>query len=376
MDGTTLAARYLALTKREPDSLSWLSEDVRWHVPGESRVSGDYTGRDDVAALFERLAELSDGTFAVIFDPGADVVDLGDRVVLWQRATASHNGTALDDQQCLRFSVTGGRVGEAWLSPGDGRAHDRFWGTLPRLLSPADEDALANVIGRATAKGSPSLWSTAGTVALATLIVAGLVGGYKWLTSWRPPVSMSYTGGDATHPSQLAFAGSPAVRWTVASAFVRSMQVAGPDSDVVEVELPLPPSSCADVATALGTQCIAGRVVQGTPLSLRWDGSVPVALTADDGIKSAALAVTVVPAQGQAATVPSVTIDATTASTTEHWCFSDPATAVQLSVQRGANHFEHGFQALGPHVRCGDGLVLVVGTAPVTNARAPLPAKA
>jgi ketosteroid isomerase-like protein len=38
-------------------------EDVVWHVPGESLVSGAHRGREALFVYLRRLVELSDGTF-------------------------------------------------------------------------------------------------------------------------------------------------------------------------------------------------------------------------------------------------------------------------------------------------------------------------
>ena len=41
------------------------AEDISWRIPGEHLVSGDYKGHGEVAGFFERLGELTDGTFRV-----------------------------------------------------------------------------------------------------------------------------------------------------------------------------------------------------------------------------------------------------------------------------------------------------------------------
>lgn len=54
------------------------AEDISWRIPGDHLVSGDYRGHDEVLGFFEKLGELSGGTFTVdaheILDGGAGTV--------------------------------------------------------------------------------------------------------------------------------------------------------------------------------------------------------------------------------------------------------------------------------------------------------------
>jgi hypothetical protein len=51
-----------------PTVLDTLREDIRWHVPGRSPLSGDYQGHDGVINFFTKGMDLSQGTLRVSAD--------------------------------------------------------------------------------------------------------------------------------------------------------------------------------------------------------------------------------------------------------------------------------------------------------------------
>ena len=61
-----------------PAVLDVFAEDITLHIPGSNLVSGDHSGKEEVVRFFERLMELSGGTFSVsaheIFDNGDGTV--------------------------------------------------------------------------------------------------------------------------------------------------------------------------------------------------------------------------------------------------------------------------------------------------------------
>ena len=38
---------------------------IKWHVPGHSPLSGDFTGHDEIAGFFRRTMDLSEGAFSI-----------------------------------------------------------------------------------------------------------------------------------------------------------------------------------------------------------------------------------------------------------------------------------------------------------------------
>jgi hypothetical protein len=62
-----------------PTVLGILDKQIRWHVPGQSPLSGDFSGHEEVLGFFRKSMELSGGTLRI------DVHDIvaGDATVLY-----------------------------------------------------------------------------------------------------------------------------------------------------------------------------------------------------------------------------------------------------------------------------------------------------
>lgn len=78
-DAEILRTGYDAFARGDvPAVLAVFAEDIAFHVPGDNLVAGDYSGHQEVAGFFEKLAELSGGTFGVsvheIFDNATGTV--------------------------------------------------------------------------------------------------------------------------------------------------------------------------------------------------------------------------------------------------------------------------------------------------------------
>lgn len=101
-----------------------LTEDVVWHVPGRSQISGEHRGIDAVLAYFERRRSLTDHSFRVTVH-GLSVV--GDRVVQLAGGHAVRDGRELEWETVGVFRVEGDRIAECWLLPFDPGAFDAIW---------------------------------------------------------------------------------------------------------------------------------------------------------------------------------------------------------------------------------------------------------
>ena len=100
------------------------SDDVVWHAPGHNLLSGDFHGKEEVFATFQKVAELTGGSFKI--DIHALLADDEHAVVL-THATGAREGKTLDDNTVQVFHVKDGKVTEQWLYPGDMEATDAFW---------------------------------------------------------------------------------------------------------------------------------------------------------------------------------------------------------------------------------------------------------
>ena len=103
---------YKAFADNDIDTLSEIiPEDAVWHVPGNSQLAGDKTGREEIFGYFMKLAELSGGTFK------AELMHvLGDDnyAVALQRTTATANGKTVDSFDVLVDRLENDRAVETW----------------------------------------------------------------------------------------------------------------------------------------------------------------------------------------------------------------------------------------------------------------------
>ena len=78
-DAEILRTGYDAFARGDvPAVLAVFSDGITIHIPGEHQVSGDFSGQQEVVAFFEKLGQLSEGTFSVtaneIFDNATGTV--------------------------------------------------------------------------------------------------------------------------------------------------------------------------------------------------------------------------------------------------------------------------------------------------------------
>lgn len=100
------------------------ADDIVWHSPGRNQLAGTYHGKEQVFAQFQKVAEMTGGTFKV--DLHALLAD-DEHVVALTRARGEREGMTLDDNTVQVFHVKDGKVTESWLHPGDAESSDKFW---------------------------------------------------------------------------------------------------------------------------------------------------------------------------------------------------------------------------------------------------------
>ncbi len=102
-----------------------LADDVIWHQPGGSHLSGLHSGK---AKLFEHLGkfmELSGNTFRVT-DVGS-VMANGDMVAATLHFKAERPGRTLSMDGVDSMRIADGKIKEVWLFSGDQGVEDAFW---------------------------------------------------------------------------------------------------------------------------------------------------------------------------------------------------------------------------------------------------------
>jgi ketosteroid isomerase-like protein len=103
------------------------AEGAQIHEPGHGAISGDYTGRNQVAEFFTKLLKLTGGTFkAELIDILAD----DDRAVVIERSTATRKGQTLDTLDVLVCEIGEGRIVSAQVFPADQQAENVFWSNM------------------------------------------------------------------------------------------------------------------------------------------------------------------------------------------------------------------------------------------------------
>ena len=100
------------------------ADDIVWHAPGRGQLSGTFRGKDEVFATFQKVFELTGGSFKL--DIHAILADDEHAVVL-ARGMGEREGKTLDDNSVQVFHIKDGKVTEQWLHPGDLYASDEFW---------------------------------------------------------------------------------------------------------------------------------------------------------------------------------------------------------------------------------------------------------
>lgn len=107
-----------------PSVLAVFDKDIRWHVPGQSALSGDYNGPAEVLAFFTKCMELSDGTLRIdVHDIAANDAHV---FVLCTVSATRHNLFA-EFLEVHLWRIVAGRVVEFREFQGDELAENKFW---------------------------------------------------------------------------------------------------------------------------------------------------------------------------------------------------------------------------------------------------------
>lgn len=116
---------YEAFTTGDMDRLAELiAPDVVWHVPGTNLISGEYTSREAIFGCFNKIFELSKGTYRPEIH---DILANDDHTVALLHATARHGEKTLDQDYAFIFHVRDGQIAETWEAWTEGPAWNEFW---------------------------------------------------------------------------------------------------------------------------------------------------------------------------------------------------------------------------------------------------------
>ncbi|KGN90466.1 ketosteroid isomerase [Porphyromonas crevioricanis] len=120
---------YAALAQGDFDTMgALLSDDLVWHQPGKGTLSGIYSGKQNVFAHLGKMAQLSNGTFAI--DQVDYITENGDLVVASIEFAVSVNGHSMEMKGIDLFRFENDLIKEVWLFSERIDEEDRFWTAL------------------------------------------------------------------------------------------------------------------------------------------------------------------------------------------------------------------------------------------------------
>jgi uncharacterized protein len=102
-----------------------LADDVSWHQPGSSHLSGHYQGKEKVFTHLSQFMALSENTFRV--DKVGSVMANGEMVSASLHFAAERLGRVLSMDGVDLFRIDKGKIAEVWLFSKDQAAEDAFW---------------------------------------------------------------------------------------------------------------------------------------------------------------------------------------------------------------------------------------------------------
>ncbi len=102
-----------------------LADDVIWHQPGGSHLSGLHSGKQKLFAHLGKFMELSGNTFRVTKVGSVMANDDMAAATLHFMAERQDRTLSMDGVDVMR--IDGGKIKEVWLFSGDQAAEDAFW---------------------------------------------------------------------------------------------------------------------------------------------------------------------------------------------------------------------------------------------------------
>lgn len=100
---------YEAFGRGDMDTLrSLMTPDVIQNVPGNTPVSGEHKGVDDVLGYYAELFEMTGGTLKADLQSVKD--DGPDQVLAVHRLIAQRDGKSYDEVEKLHFTLSGGKI--------------------------------------------------------------------------------------------------------------------------------------------------------------------------------------------------------------------------------------------------------------------------
>jgi ketosteroid isomerase-like protein len=125
-DITLVKRGYDAFNRADIATLTELiADDAVQTMVGDNLVSGEFKGRDNILAMYGKIADLTNGTYTV--DVEQTFTDGRGTVVVVHRQTGERNGKRLDNRQALIFKIVGGKAVSLTDTSDDPAVDDAFY---------------------------------------------------------------------------------------------------------------------------------------------------------------------------------------------------------------------------------------------------------
>jgi uncharacterized protein len=111
-----------------PSVLTILDNKIQWHIPGQSPLSGDYIGHEQVLSFFEKCMELSQGTLRIELH---DIVASDTTVFVLCTLSATRSGQHAGFLAVHVWRIVDGRAVEFREFQGDEVKENNFWAYAP-----------------------------------------------------------------------------------------------------------------------------------------------------------------------------------------------------------------------------------------------------
>jgi uncharacterized protein len=114
---------YEAFTRGDANPLvDSLSEDIQWHVSGQSPIAGDYFGKAEVLKFFARMMDLYQGTLRLQI---LDVMANDQHGAVLTNESAIYRGKTLEFQAVHVWDIDNGKFARFHVYNND--AYHKFW---------------------------------------------------------------------------------------------------------------------------------------------------------------------------------------------------------------------------------------------------------
>jgi ketosteroid isomerase-like protein len=118
-------AGYEAMARGDGRALAeMLTDTTRWVACGHGKLAGTYTGRDEIFAVWKRIADQTGGGLGLEL---RDVLANDERAIALVTARGRRGDRQLAERQIAVFEMNGAKITEATFVYEDPAAYDAFW---------------------------------------------------------------------------------------------------------------------------------------------------------------------------------------------------------------------------------------------------------